>query len=159
MTLENLLRIGKLKPHAADKTEIERLVAAAERSLRDVEAKGLSSDARLDLAYKAIMQAALVATLANGYRPATSEPGHHQLLIQVLPKTLGVASDRVRVLEAFRMARNQSDYRGVPVSHATARECADEARRLVDEVRAWVVTHRPGQESNPVGRMPWQRKP
>jgi hypothetical protein len=33
--------------------------------LRDVEAKGLSSDARLDLAYKAIMQAALVATLAS----------------------------------------------------------------------------------------------
>ena len=46
----------------------------------------MSSDARLDLAYKAIMQAALVATLAHGYRPATSEQGHHQLLIQLCPR-------------------------------------------------------------------------
>lgn len=143
MTLDNLLRIGKLRPHAADKTEIERLFTAAERSLRDAEVTGLSSDSRLDLAYKAIMQAALVATLANGYRPATSEPGHHQLLIQILPKTLGVAGARVRVLEAFRMTRNQSDYRGVPVSDTAARECVEEARRLVDEVRAWLTAHRP----------------
>ena len=33
MTLDNLLRIGKLKAHAADKVEIERLLAAAERAL------------------------------------------------------------------------------------------------------------------------------
>jgi hypothetical protein len=143
MTLENLLRIGKLKPHAADKAEIERLLAAAGRSLRDAAATGLSSDSRLDLAYKAIMQAALVATFANGYRPATSEPGHHQLVIQLLPKTLGLAGERVRVLEAFRMARNQSDYRGVPVPDAAARECAAEARRLLDEARTWVRANRP----------------
>lgn len=127
MTLDNLLRIGKLKPHVPDRSEIERLFAAAERSLRDAGVTGLSSDSRLDLGYKAIMQAALVAALANGYRPAASEPGHHQLLIQILPKTLGVAAERVRVLEAFRMTRNQSDYRGVPVSDAAARECATEA--------------------------------
>ena len=29
MTLENLLRIGKLKVHAASKVEIDRLLAAA----------------------------------------------------------------------------------------------------------------------------------
>ena len=87
MTLDNLLRIGKLKPHVADKAEIERLLAAAERALQDAGLQGLSTDSRLDLAYRAIMQAALIAMLANNFRPVTSEPGHHQLLIQVLPKT------------------------------------------------------------------------
>ena len=91
MTLENLLRIGKLKVHVADKVEIARLLAAAERSLGDASIAGLSSDTRLDAAYKAIIQAALIATLANGYRPATSEAGHHQLLIQALPKTAKIA--------------------------------------------------------------------
>lgn len=62
-------------------------MAAVERALADARIAGLSSDARLDLAYRGIMQAALVAMLARGYRPATSEPGHHQLLIQALPKT------------------------------------------------------------------------
>src|SRR5438876_5662589 len=125
MTLENLLRIGKLKVHAASKVEIDRLLAAAERALGDASVKGLSSDSRLDLAYRAIMQAAFAAMLANGYRPATSEPGHHQLLIQALPKTAGIAAERIRVLDAYRSARNLADYRGVPVSDAIPAECAD----------------------------------
>jgi hypothetical protein len=74
MTLDNLLRIGRLKPHVADKAEIERLLAAAERALQDAGVQGLSTDSRLDLTYRAIMQAALIAMLANNLRPATSEP-------------------------------------------------------------------------------------
>jgi len=143
MTLDNLLRIGKLKPHAADKAEIGRLLAAAGRALMDAGIEGLSSDARLDLAYRAIMQVALAAMLAQGYRPATSEPGHHQLIIQALPKTAGIAAERIRVLDGFRAARNQSDYRGVPVSDAVAQECLAEARALVDEIRDWLAAHHP----------------
>jgi len=30
------------------------------------------------------------------------------------------------------------DYRGVPVSDAVARECVEDARRLVADVRAWI---------------------
>ena len=128
MTLQNLLRIGKLKAHAAGKVEIDRLLAAAERALADATLNDLSSVSRLDLAYRAIMQAALAAMLANGYRPATSEPGHHQLLIQALPKTAGIAAERIRVLDAYRAARNMADYRGVPVSDSVAEECTADAR-------------------------------
>lgn len=142
MTLENLLRIGKLKAHAADEREIVRLLDSAQRGLKDAGVASLSSDSRLDLAYRAMMQAALAAVLANGYRPSTSEPGHHQLLLQTLPKTIGMASGRVQVLEAFRKARNQSDYRGVPVSDAMARECAEHAQRLLAEVRGWIEARR-----------------
>ena len=53
MTLDNLLRIGKLKQHAASKVEIARLMAAAQRALADARIAGLSSDARLDFAYRA----------------------------------------------------------------------------------------------------------
>ncbi len=141
MTLDNLLRIGKLKPHAADQAEIGRLLAAAKRALADAGIERLSSDARLDLAYRAILQAALAAMLAQGYRSATSEPGHHQLIIQALPKTAGIAAERIRVLDGFRAARNQSDYRGVPVSDAVAHECLAEARALVDEICSWLAAH------------------
>jgi len=103
----------------------------------------ISSDGRLDLAYRAIMQTALVALLANGFRPSTGEPGHHQLLIQALPKTLGLPAERVRLLDAFRAARNRSDYDGVPVSHAVARECVEEARLLLEGLRAWLSINRP----------------
>lgn len=142
MTLENLLRTGQLKAHAADERELARLLESAQVALNDAKLASLSSTSRLDLAYRAIMQAALAAVLANGYRPSTSEPGHHQLLLQTLPKTIGLASERVRVLEAFRKARNQNDYRGIPVSDATARECAEEAGRLLSDVRAWLEARR-----------------
>jgi hypothetical protein len=142
MTLENLLRIGKLKSHVAEKAEIARLIASAARVLRDASVNQLSPDSRLDLAYRTIMQAALVAMLANGFRPSTNEPGHHQVLIQALPKTIGLSTDRLQVLEAYRAARNQSDYRGVPVSQGVAAECVDDAQRLLDDVRAWLRTHR-----------------
>jgi hypothetical protein len=125
------------------KVEIARLLSAAERALADAGVAGLSSDARLDLAYKAIVQAALAAMLASGYRPATSEPGHHQLLIQALPKTAGIAAGRVRVLDAYRAARNRSDYLGVPVSSAVAQECAVDAAHVLKQVRAWLIAHRP----------------
>ena len=143
MTLDNLLRIGKLKPHEPSKIELARLLAAAERALADARVAGLSADTRLDIAYRAIMQAAMTAMLANGYRPATSEAGHHQLLIQALPKTAGIPAHRVRVLDAYRAARNQSDYRGVPVSDAVAKECAADAAALLQQVRAWLAAHRP----------------
>lgn len=142
MTLENLLRTGQLKAHAADERELQRLLNSAQVASKDAALAELSGDSRLNLAYQAMMQAALAAVLANGYRPSTSEPGHHQLLLQMLPKTIGLASERVRILEAFRKARNQNDYRGVPVSDATARECAQEAGRLLVEVRAWLEARR-----------------
>ena len=142
MTLENLLRIGKLKAHAADEGEIARLLESAQRALGDAAVAGLSADARLELAYRALMQSALAAMLASGYRPSTSEPGHHQVVIQALPKTIGMAPDRVQLLEAYRKARNQSDYRGVPVSDAVAGECVEDARRLLADVRAWIEARR-----------------
>ncbi len=111
--------------------------------MADASVAALSSVSRLDLAYRAIMQAAMVAMLANGYRPATSEPGHHQLLIQALPKTAGIAIPRVRVLDAYRAARNRGDYEGVVVSDAVAEECAVEAAIVLRQVRAWLATHHP----------------
>jgi len=141
MTLENLLRVGRLKAHAADEREIARLLEAAERGLRDAAIPALSSDSRLDLAYGALMQSAIAALLANGYRPATSEPGHHQLVLQALPKTIGLPPGRVPVLDAYRKARNRIDYHGVPVSDKVASECVAEAGRLLREVRAWLDAH------------------
>jgi hypothetical protein len=140
--LENLLRIGKLKPHAAERVEVARLLAAAERALKDAENAALSGDSRLDIAYRAIAQVALVAMLANNFRPSASEPGHHQVLIQALPKTIGLPLLRLQVLEAYRAARNQSDYRGIPVSDAVAEGCAEDGRRLLADVRAWLQAHR-----------------
>lgn len=143
MTLENLSSIGRLKPHSPTRVEVQRLLASAETSLRDARIKDNSPATRLDAAYKSMMQAALAALLANGYRPATSQPGHQQTAIQTLPKTIGLAPERMRLLDAFRRARNRSDYEGEPVEETTTRECIEAATRVLVEVRAWLTKHRP----------------
>lgn len=105
MTLENLASIGRLKPHSADRVEIQRLLAAAEVSLKDAQRKEVSASSRFDMAYKSLTQSALTALLANGYRPSTSEPGHHQTILQTLPKTIGLMPERLKLLDVFRRAR------------------------------------------------------
>ena len=78
MSLQNLLNIGRLHAHVADRDAVQKLLAAARRNLVDARATAISNDNRFDAAYKAIMQCAMVGLWASGYRTATSQPGHHQ---------------------------------------------------------------------------------
>jgi hypothetical protein len=143
MTLQNLLKIGRLKPHAPTAQEIRRLLAAAERNLADARVEAISDETRFDAAYKAIMQLALVAMMASGYRPATNEPGHHQTMIQSLPLTLGFSNDAWVVLDALRRKRNVNDYQGDPIEPEAVAECLTQAAALLDAVRKWLAERHP----------------
>lgn len=143
MSLENLLQIGQLKPHAPDIAEVERLLTAARRNLRDARVTSISPETRFDAAYKTIIQSALAALMMNGYRPDTNRPGHHMAVIQSLPLTIGLDSKRIIVLDTLRRQRNVADYTGDDVDQSTAEHCIAEAERLVDEVAAWRKSKRP----------------
>ncbi len=143
MTLENLSSIGRLKPHKATRRELQRLLAAAEDALADSRRRQNSAATRFDAAYKSLMQCALAALMANGYRPTTNVPGHQQVTIQALPKTIGLDAAAVRVYDGFRRARNLSDYEGEPVEERKVIECTEAAARLLAKVRAWLAKHRP----------------
>lgn len=52
MTLKNWLKIGQLEEHPVSAEEIDRLLTAAQRNLRDAHVKGLSAEARFDAATK-----------------------------------------------------------------------------------------------------------
>jgi len=141
MTLQNLLRIGRIKEHSPVAAETRRLLAAIDRNLGDAGIKENSNETRFDVADKAIMQASLVAMLCAGYRPSNSEPGHHQTMIQSLPLTPGVGSEVWVVLDAMRQLRNAYDYTGKPVSDTTARECIGQARALRDRLQRHLAKH------------------
>lgn len=90
MTLKNLLGIS-LDAVPADRGLVVKLLAAAQRNIADAQLPGLSAENRFDTAYKAIMQLAMVALNANGYRTLTSKPGHHQTALQTLPLSVVLA--------------------------------------------------------------------
>ena len=101
----------------------------------------MSDENRFDAAYKAIMQCSLAAMTARGYRPSTSEPGHHQTLIQSLPLTLGVSNATWVVLDAMRRKRNAADYSGDAVDSEMAAEATTKASALLKTTRAWLKKH------------------
>jgi hypothetical protein len=143
VSLKNLLKIGQLKEHPVSVEEIERLLTAAQRNLRDAHVSDNSAETRFDAAYKAIMQSALAALMMHGYRPDTNRPGHHMTVLQSTPLTLGLPPKRVAVLDALRRQRNVSDYTGDDVDESTAGNRIGEAKQLIDEVLAWRKIHRP----------------
>lgn len=143
MTLQNLLRIGKLKDHAPTAAEVLRLLAAIERNLADAVVPKISDESRFDIAYKAVMQCALAAMMASGYRPSTSEPGHHVTLIQSLPLTLGVNNATWVVLDALRRKRNANDYTGDVVTPDMVTECVAQATHLHTLLRQHLKKHHP----------------
>ncbi len=136
MTLENLLAIRRLVKHPADPAAIEKLLKAAQRNLVDAQITTISAENRFDAAYKAILQCAMAALWAKGYRTSTSEPGHHQTAIQALPLTLAVDSATVIVLDALRKQRNLNDYTGDGVNDALLAECLAQAEALLRHARA-----------------------
>ncbi len=143
MSLQNLARIGQLKPHSPTADEVQRLMAAVRRNLTDAARIDNSTETRFDCAYKGIMQCALVAMLASGFRPSTSAPGHHQTMIQSLPLTLGVSNDTWIVLDALRKKRNQNDYTGAALEVSAAAEAIRQAKELLTTLEAWLRREHP----------------
>ena len=142
MTLQNLLGIS-LDAVTPNRETVARLLAAAERNLADAALPGLSPENRFDAAYKAIMQCAMVALHANGYRTLTSRPGHHQTAIQTLPQTVGLATGQMIVLDALRKQRNLADYDGDPVPDSAVRDGIASAGALFVHVKQWLTATRP----------------
>lgn len=142
MTLQNLLGIS-IEAVAPTRAQVAKLLAAAGRNLADAQLVELSAENRFDAAYKAIMQSAMVALHANGYRTLTSKPGHHQTAIQTLTITVKLPAHKMVVLDALRKQRNLSDYSGDLVSDAAVAECVANAHELLTHVRAWLAANRP----------------
>ncbi|TLM67190.1 MAG: DNA-binding protein [Deltaproteobacteria bacterium] len=141
MTLENLLKIGQLKSHVTDRSEVQPLLEAARRNLADADVAAISLETRFDAAYKAIMQLALVALLAHGYR--ADSRGHHQIMLQSLPLTIGLSKDRMIVLDAMRRKRNAADYLGSYVDQGSVEVCMVQATELLMDVERWLRENRP----------------
>lgn len=130
MTLNNLVGINLEKIPIDEKT-IKRLILAAQRNINDSKISAISAENRFDAAYKAIMQIANAALQASGYRTLTSKPGHHQIMIQSLSKTLSIDADTIILLDAMRKQRNVTDYSGDIVPESAVKDCITQAEKLL----------------------------
>ncbi len=142
MSLKDWARNGWLAEHKTSHQEIADLLRVADRDLADCQAKGLSPDWHLNIAYNAALQSATAALAASGYRSARE--AHHYRVIQSLAITIGVDKGLIQRMDQFRKKRNISDYeRAGLVSEREAEEMETLARDLRKKVAEWFKTNHP----------------
>ncbi len=105
--LDNLVRIGQIKPEPRNEAEARRMLAMARTRLADARLDKLSPEGRFISAYNAAHAAALAALRWHGYR---SE--NRYTVFQCLEHTLGWSAPRWRVLDAAHRKRNLAEYEG-----------------------------------------------
>ncbi|MDH4314899.1 MAG: DNA-binding protein [Gammaproteobacteria bacterium] len=143
MSLQNLSKIGLLEKHETSTDQVRRMLESAGRSIRDATQDSISLETRLDAAYRAITQLCMVALWVNGYRPSKSKPGHHQTMIQSLVHSIGLARNRMLLLDTVRIKRNAIDYTGADVDKASVNESIEAANHLLRHTTRWIAGNKP----------------
>jgi len=130
MSLEEMLLRGELERQDPAAGEVKHLLGAIERRLKDAANPTNSLETRLEQAYHAILNCALVALRTQGLRP-TNALGKHVVALESLLHTLGVEPHRHEYCQALRDLRNREIYTGaVHVSDRDVAEAIKEATWL-----------------------------
>ena len=106
-SLDNLVRIGRLKAEPAEEGELQGLVRSGIRRLDDAARAELSLESRFDLAYNAAHALALAALRFSGYRSES-----RYLVFQCLQHTIDLPAEQWRVLDQAHRKRNLAEYEG-----------------------------------------------
>jgi len=106
--LQNLVKIQSLKPEPPDQGELDGLVRAAERKLRDAENMTVSADSRFILAYDASHSLALAALRWHGFRPDKKR----YIVFETLVHTVSFPAAKWRLLYDCHAKRNLALYEG-----------------------------------------------
>ena len=132
-----LLR-GEISREPTNPGEIRRLVDAATRRLEDAANASIHPETRLEQAYHAILNCALVALRADGLR-AVNAPGKHRFALESLADTLGTAPDLIAYFQQLRDMRHRDIYEGsIHVSEREAEDAVADASRLLEHLRTWL---------------------
>lgn len=142
MTLDNMVGRG-LEKAGSDKREISRYLEKIRHKVEDSRNETIHLDNRFDIAFEALLQIALAALRANGYR-TTSAAGHQQLAIQLLPKSIGIASAEIRTLDEYRKKRSIGLYEAdFDPSEQEVKAVTGAVDLLLRHLVAWIGKNRP----------------
>jgi uncharacterized protein (UPF0332 family) len=141
MTIDALLRSGRIRRESVSPAEIREALKLADRDLR-VARKIMAEDSDwgFTVAYNAVLQAGRAFMFAQGYRPATAEG--HKNTFAFLAAALGPEqADLVGYFDRMRNKRNQAVY-GMAgrVAETEARSLLTKATEFVRQIKRLVKT-------------------
>ena len=126
--LENLVKIGKLKPEPPAEKDIDGLIKSGLARLKDSQNESLNIESRFDLAYNAAHALSLAALRKAGYRSES-----RYIVFQCLNHTLDFPNESWRVLDNAHRLRNIAEYEGeLDVNEALLESLIRTVQKLAD---------------------------
>jgi hypothetical protein len=146
MSLRDWAKDGWLRPHRTTPDQIAAQLALVDRDLKDA-GRELSADWQFNIAYNAALQLCSILLNAEGWRPERNLA--HYRTLQSLPLILGNDwQNDADYLDTCRSKRNKIEYDAIgQVTGAEAKELADFAKKLREEVLAWLKEKHPELEN------------
>ena len=153
MKLYKMEEHGYLARITPSKDDIAHLITAIQRRLMDAGNLTVTKENRLQQAYQAVLQVAIAALHAKGYR-LKSKPAHHVMAIDSLEHTIGVERRLRDYYQSLRKRRHDVIYDAIiSVSEQDLEEAIDRAESLFAAFREWLGKEQPEIVDDSV----WQR--
>ncbi len=125
--------------------EIKRMLGTVQRRLQDAEHEDIHPETRLEQAYHAILDCALIALRVHDLR-TVNRPGHHMVALESLADTLGLSTDRIDYFQMLRDLRNKDLCTGgTYISDNQAAEAVEEVRKLAEDLAGWLTQQDKGE--------------
>jgi len=143
MSLDELLRDGRLEQRATSRNEILDLLRLASRDLSDAAVSSVSTDGRFNHAYEAGLILATIPLRCAGYR--TKGEAHHSTVFEALPFVMGnQVEEMAEYLQTCRRKRNGSAYFAPEVAtEGEVSELTAEVDEFGETVRRWIRDNYP----------------
>jgi len=136
MSLEDLLKFGKLERHKTSSEEVQSLFGVAERCIKDASQKTISLDLRFIAAYQAALAAADALLNCLGYK--TAKTGRHYMVWEALRQAFDPSfKDTLALFNDARSKRGDAFYDHADViSETEFKELFAEADKFARLIRA-----------------------
>lgn len=110
----------------------------ATEKLNDARQTSISASTRLDAAWDAVLMACLAVACAEGWR-ATSDKGHHQVVLEGTASALGLTQTQLDELDTLRDWRNRKYRAGFSIEPQELAEAVAWVSPFLDAVGRWFI--------------------
>ncbi len=125
-----------LKRQPANGRDAVHWLKQASVKLTDAKQPVISANTRMDAAWDAVLMACLAVACAEGWR-ATSDKGHHQVVLEGAAAAIGLSQSRLDELDTLRDWRNRKYRAGFNVETKELEEAIAWVSPFLDDVAAW----------------------
>jgi len=139
MRIQNMLMRGEIVSEPLSSGEVERFRDAISMRLEDAGKTVNHNLTRLESAYHAVLNCALLALRIDGYRVAKG-PRHHTVALESLADTLGVDSKKIDYFLDLSRTRSLNLYEARPITDGDVAGAVIEAEELASMLEPWLKT-------------------